>query len=196
MSIDVRMSDFCRNRQHSRSSLSWSEDMDGLTEQVRANWHRARSTYRRQAEGTRPLLHGGVVEVPVSPEGVWTPIVPLKDGDILSGKYSPRVPGEHPRQSYSKLGAHSKAQSATAICYHRDVLAETETKEPGDYWEIIALNASPYPEGIVIPIDPWTLCHNHFQTDGGTASGMSPVEFEETLRASFLFWKDHIKVSV
>jgi hypothetical protein len=35
-----------------------------------------------------------------------------------------------------------------------------------------------------------TLIANHFELDGGTATGMSPEEFEWALRESVLFWKD------
>ena len=60
-------------------------------------------------------------------------------------------------------------------------------------WEIIAVNAHITNEEV--PIQPNTLIANHFQLDGGTATGMSAVEFEEALRKSVLFWKDKAMVS-
>jgi hypothetical protein len=53
---------------------------------------------------------------------------------------------------------------------------------------MVSLNASPVPGEM--PIDPMVLMHNHFSSDGGTATGMSSKEFEAQMKRSFLFWKD------
>jgi hypothetical protein len=55
-------------------------------------------------------------------------------------------------------------------------------------WDIISINGRPFEEEP--PIAPMTLIANHFELDGGTATGMSPLEFECALRESVLFWKD------
>ena len=77
------------------------------------------------------------------------------------------------------------------VLYRSDVLAENgdnalESSE--DNWEVVSINASPV-EG-EIPINPMTLMHNHFGSEGGTATNMTDVEFVAALREGFAFWSD------
>jgi hypothetical protein len=74
------------------------------------------------------------------------------------------------------------------VLYHRDVLAENDEDSTGADWDIISVNGSPTTEPM--PIHPDVLIANHFQLDGGTATGMSAEVFEAALRESVLFWKD------
>ena len=80
------------------------------------------------------------------------------------------------------------AKLVEIVCYSHDVLAENGDAETDADWEIISLNG--YPTHEAAPIDPMTLMHNHFGSDGGTATNMSAEEFEKQMRESFLYWRD------
>jgi hypothetical protein len=82
------------------------------------------------------------------------------------------------------------ASSVDLVLYRRDVLGDDATTDAT--WEIVSINAVPL-EGSR-PMDLMTLLHNHFGSDGGTDTEMSPAEFESALRESFEFWKDHAVV--
>jgi hypothetical protein len=190
-----KFSEFVRRQtpasEFSHTSLSDEE----VLARVASNWHRAKPCYRKYNPETgkddKGLLYGGVVAVPVDPDGFVSSICTLNEGDRLVGEFAARRPGETPRQSVRVLGGvKTPACSVDVILYHRDVLAEDE---PGEYpceWEIISINASPEPEGTEVPIDPMTLMHNHFGSSGGTATGLSDSELVAKLRAGFLYWRD------
>ena len=134
----------------------------------------------------------GVLEVVIDPTGIMSGVVVLTDGAELTGSFKARRAGEAPRKTILAKGA-SKMPAATAsiILYRADVLAEGgDNTLPADSggWEVISLNAAPI-EGDM-PIDPMVLMHNHFGSDGGTATGLSDVEFVALLRKGFDFWKD------
>jgi len=77
------------------------------------------------------------------------------------------------------------------VLYRSDVLAEggdNSLESSTENWEIISVNASPT-EG-EMPIAPMTLMHNHFGSDGGTATNMTDAEFVQALRDGFKFWAD------
>ena len=77
------------------------------------------------------------------------------------------------------------------VLYSSTVLAEDgENELPAEEgnWEMISLNSSPVVGEM--PINPMVLMHNHFGSDGGTATGLSAEEFEAQMRQSFLFWRD------
>lgn len=133
----------------------------------------------------------GVLRVRVPSEGFFTGLVELRKGDELVGRYDSRHPGETPRITlFAKLGRRQKqtAQSVEIILYHHDVLAETNECETDAEFEIVAINGFPTDEPG--PIDPVTLMYNHFQGDGGTATNMSPAEFESALRESFEYHRN------
>jgi len=152
----------------------------------------ARTVAAMAAGDTRPGSRDGVLEVIIDPTDVMSGVVVLTDGAELVGAYKPRRKGESPRKELRAKGAHKMpAVTASVILYRADVLAESgDNTLPADGggWEIVSLNASPV-EGD-IPIDPMTLMHNHFGSDGGTATGMSDSEFVAALRRGFGFWKD------
>lgn len=155
-----------------------------------------------------PGYRDGVLVVPVPPHGFRTGLVTLQVGDELVGRFEARVPGEKPRQTvYAKRVRHvlhsssdecdifieecrekMPAKAVDVILYHHNVLAEDGDAETDAEWEIISINArTTIGEA---PIDPMVLMHNHFGSDGGTATNMTPEEFEDHLRISFEFWKD------
>jgi hypothetical protein len=132
----------------------------------------------------------GVLLVPVNPEGFFTNVVTLVDGDVLSGSFASRRKGEAPRKEFSVVreGASIQhAQSVEVILYRSDVLAEDDDASTDAQWEIISINAYPT-EGGEGPIHPETLCHNHFGSDGGTETRMTNDEFVAALQTSFEFW--------
>lgn len=147
-------------------------------------------------ESAQPGYREGVLVVPVSPEGVFSSVATLSEGDTLEGRFEARREGEAPRQSFTKVGGSKMpAKACDVILYASTVLAEdgSESLDPVEgNWEIVSVNAQPV-EGEA-PIHWMTLLYNHFHEDGsddgGTSTGMSPEEFEEAMRVSFNFWKD------
>ena len=152
----------------------------------------ARAIAAMAAGATKPGYRDGVLEVIIDPTDVMSGVVTLTDGAELVGTYKPRRVGETPRKEIRAKGAHKMpAATASVILYRTDVLAENGDNilpMSAGGWEIVSLNASPV-EGD-IPIDPMTLMHNHFGSDGGTATGMSDSEFVSALRRGFEFWKN------
>jgi len=134
----------------------------------------------------------GVLLASVPAEGFFTGLVVLMPEDKLTGKYSSRQPGESPRQSvYVDRGKQAEKQPAKAvqiILYSHDVLAEDDDAEHDTDYEVISING--YPTEECAPIDPFTLMHNHFKSDGGTATLMSAQQFEQSLKVSFEYWRD------
>jgi hypothetical protein len=152
----------------------------------------ARTIAAMDAGHAKPGYRDGVLEVPIDPTDVMSGIVVLTDGSELVGAYKSRRAGETPRKEVRAKGA-SKMDAVTAsiILYRADVLAEggdNTLPADGGGWEIISLNASPV-EGDM-PIEPGVLMHNHFGSDGGTATGLSDSELVALLRKGFEFWKD------
>jgi len=134
----------------------------------------------------------GVVLVPVDPGGFFSGIVVLKEGDELSGGFEPRRAGEEPRKFVGTKAKKQPAQSVEIVLYASSVLAENgdnELSDAHDNWEIISINASPTPDP-KIPINPNVLMHNHFGSDGGTATGLSDAKLVALLREGFEYWKD------
>lgn len=142
-----------------------------------------------------PGYRGGVVLVEVNPMSFYTGIVILKDGDKLVGEFKARIPGEEPRQSIHVKHPYAgparekqQARRVEVVLYSHDVLAEDGDAETDAEWEIISINGHPTEE--LSPIEPFTLMHNHFGSDGGTDTNLTPEQFEEKMRESFIYWKD------
>jgi len=156
-----------------------------LTGQVESNWERRKPGYR-----------DGVVLVPVSPDAcVWgfdCPIVELKDGMVLTGKFTSRVPNEEPRKKISVPNVPpSQARYVDIVLYRRDVLAEGN-ENTGDYdWEVVTVLPKLHEEQ---PMPPDTLMYNHFKLNGGTDTKMDDATFVKALRESFIYWKDKAMV--
>lgn len=128
--------------------------------------------------------------VPEHPGCFYTNIVQLKDGDKLEGEYKARKEGEEPRKSIRVVGGKKMpAESVFAVIYRADVLAEDNEKAVGD-WDVISINASPFPTNVEVPMPVGTLIANHFHFSGGTSTGLSNDQFVEMLRQSAIFWKD------
>tara|TARA_R110002060_G_scaffold34100_2_gene44929 strand:+ start:94 stop:651 length:558 start_codon:yes stop_codon:yes gene_type:complete len=134
----------------------------------------------------------GVVLVSVDPEGFFSGVRELYDGEPIWGKYESRREGEEPRKVIM-TGSRDKipAKSVDIVLYSSDVLSEDNSNElPAEEgnWEIVSVNANPFDSEM--PIAPETLMHNHFGSDGGTITNLSDSEFVAMLRKSFDFWKN------
>ena len=134
----------------------------------------------------------GVLLVNVPPDGFFTGLVVLQSGDGLKGSFVSRRSGEAPRQSIyvdrDHDGGKQPAKSVQIVLYGHDVLGEDNDAEHNTDYEIISING--YPTKKPAPIDPNTLMHNHFKSDGGTATLMTPSQFEQALEVSFKYWSD------
>lgn len=158
------------------------------------SWEDLRDRTQRalEAGSFKPGYRDGVLEVVLSPEGIFSSVTILKEGDLLVGQFQSRREGEAPRKEIRAKGtSKAPAQEASMILYRADVLAEGgDNTLPADSggWEMISLNAAPMKGHM--PIEPNVLMHNHFGSDGGTATGLSDAEFVRLLRESFLYWRD------
>jgi len=153
---------------------------DRLLELVTEHFGDAKAGYRE-----------GVCLVPVPAEGFFCGVVELQEGDKLAGAYEARRPGEEPRKT-TRAASEGKTKMGAAqveiVLYSREVLAEGGEDRTGQDWDVISVNGNPT-DG-EMPIAPMTLIANHFELEGGTATGMSSEEFEKALRKSVLFWKN------
>jgi hypothetical protein len=152
----------------------------------------ARLTEENIFENRHEGYREGVVLVIVPPENFYSGIVQLQSGDNLKGDFSSRRDGEEPRKHIVAEGSKKlPAKSVQIVLYASTVLSEDDDNElpPQEgNWEIISINASPLPSEV--PINPMTLMHNHFGSDGGTDTHLSDEDFVIMLREGFEFWKD------
>jgi hypothetical protein len=191
---DIGISNFVKRQTVASEFTHYDGDFDKIQNLVWANFHLAKPGYRE-----------GVCLVPVPPEGFFCGLVTLKEGDQLIGEYKARRPGEEPRKTLRvrrqtpkrvvgrrvvQAEGSNKVPCAAVdvVLYSREVLAEGDEERTGAAWDVISINGRPTMEEA--PIEPMTLIANHFQLDGGTATGMTPEEFETALRESVLYWKN------
>ena len=179
--INIHVNSFIR-RQTEESSFSHSEhSWEDLARECYISFVNAHPGYR-----------DGVVLVPLSPVGISSGVCILEEGQELTGKFEARQEGEVPRKTLRAVGSSkAPAKEAFMVLYSSTVLAEDgENELPAEEgnWEMISLNSSPVVGEM--PINPMVLMHNHFGSDGGTATGLSAEEFEAQMRQSFLFWRD------
>jgi len=176
--MQVYITNFVR-RQTPQSGFSHWEITDAeFLSRIEKNFHRHKTGYRK-----------GVILVPVEPEGFFTGIVQLQEGDKLVGEYKARRTGEDPRKSsYSLTGKKIPAKSVWIVLYNHAVLIEKNENESEADWEVVSVNASPTEEEPPIPTG--ALIANHLELSGGTATNMTDTEFVTLLRKSVEFWKD------
>ena len=196
--IMIHLNSFCSKRQTEKSSLThWEISNVRLVELA---------TAEVEAGRTKAGYRDGVVLVSVNPAGFKTGVVELEDGDQLIGEYSSRREGETPRISiyvgqlrkfptkpdsrfrYRSVSGKQPAKMVEVVLYRHDVLVENNENETDAEWEIVSVNGHPTDEPA--PIAPETLMHNHFGSDGGSNTNMTPEEFERAMRESFNYWKN------
>ena len=174
-------------RQAPESSFShYDGDFESLARLVEEN------IFENRQQGYRD----GVVLVDVPPNGFYSGIVQLQSGDNLKGEFSSRRDGEDPRKHIVTEGEKLPAKSVQIVLYASAVLAEdgdNELSVDEGHWEIISINASPSEDEV--PINPMTLMHNHFGSDGGTDTNLSDKEFVKILSEGFEFWKDKAMIA-
>lgn len=141
-----------------------------------------------------PGYRDGVVLVQVEPDGFYTNIVELQEGDMLAGEYKARQDGEEPRKSTWVINSNKMpAKSVQIVLYHHDVLMENNEQSCDAEWEIISINASPFDANEEVPMSPGTMMANHFHLSGGTETGWDNDRFVKELKKSVLFWKNKSK---
>lgn len=159
----------------------------------------SRTVASMEAGNAKPGYRDGVLVVPVDPEGFFTALTVLEEGDELVGIFAPRREGEFPRKSMHKPADDNwvkpEALAVDVILYSSATLSEDGSNElPAEdgNWEVVSVNGRPTNEEA--PIDPITLMYNHFHVpgsnDGGSSTGMSDSEFVELLRKGHNYWKD------
>lgn len=186
MPITIGINDFVRRQTAASEYTHFDGPLERVAELALEHFHRAKPGYR-----------DGVCLVPVPAEGFFCGVVTLEEGDVLVGRYEARREGEEPRKELRvRREGPGRAPGATkspcvavdVVLYRRDVLEEGNEPCTGEDWDIVSINGRLTEDEM--PIAPMTLIANHFELDGGTATGMSPEEFETALRKSVLFWKD------
>ena len=182
--MKIVFSEFVQRQTSWSSFTHWTLNDKALLKLVYDNFENAKQGYRN-----------GVLLVPVNPDGFYSGVVVLSEGEQLSGCFAARKEGEEPRkQVRSARKIKSPAKSVYIVLYRSDVLAENGENSCMDAdWEIISVNGAPTEEEM--PIAPMTLLHNHFQSSGGTATGLSNDELVEMLKVSFEYWKDKAMVA-
>jgi hypothetical protein len=176
--MSIHITNFVRRQTKESGFSHWEISDEELLARIQDNFHNLHVGYRE-----------GVVLVPVPPEGFFSGIVQLKEGDQLVGEYKARKEGEEPRKSTYVVGGQKiPARSVYIVLYSHAVLAEKNEQESDADWEIVSVNASPTEEEPPIPTG--ALIANHLELSGGTATNMTDAEFVALLRKSVLFWKD------
>ena len=159
------------------------------------SWEELQELVAAQLSSVVPGYREGVVCVNIPDAGDFrSTLHNLQEGDIFTGEYVSRMPGEEPRKQLFVLGEPDVAVSAQVILYSSVLLADEGNNslppEEGN-WEIVTILASAENlEGAEpMPMPPDTLIANHFQMSGGTDTQMSDSEFVESLHISTEYWK-------
>jgi hypothetical protein len=164
-SFTIAISDFLRGRLD--ASLPYSH-FDGSEEELLERVH---ANFAQHERGYRP----GVLVVPVDAEGFHSPVCDLQEGDKIVGEFKARRSGEAPRISIGvEGGKKTAAKACSIILYSRETLEEGGDPSTGADYDCIMIQARAQ-EGDE-PMHPSTLMHNHFGSDGGTDTKMSPEE--------------------
>lgn len=181
--MSIHISKFVRRQTAASGFSHWTISDEELLARLERNFNNWKPGYRE-----------GVILVPVEPDGFFSSIVNLKEGDVLVGEYKARKAGETPRKSTGALkGEKIPAKRVDIVLYNHDVLKETGENETDCTWEIVSVNASPTLEETPIPTG--ALIANHLQLSGGTATNMTDTEFVALLRKSVEFWGDKSNIA-
>lgn len=190
----IGINDFVRRQTADSEFTHFSDEGPQNTATIAAasrdGWERIVALVAEHFDQAKPGYRDGVVLVPVPPEGFYTGMTILQEGDTLVGTYRARRAGEEPRKEVRAARHRQKSPcvGVDVILYRRDVLAENAEGNTDCDWEIVSVNGRI--TEAPAPIEPMTLIANHFQLDGGTATNMTAEEFVAALRESVVFWKD------
>ena len=181
--MSIHITNFVRRQTPESGFSHWTISDEELVARIERNFDKQKPGYRE-----------GVILVPVEPEGFFSSIVELKEGDILIGEYKARRPGETPRKSTGALaGLKIPAQSVDIVLYAHHVLDEKKEQESDADWEIVSVNASPTADETPIPTG--ALIANHLELSGGTATKMTDEQFVTLLRKSVVFWSNKANIA-
>jgi hypothetical protein len=153
------------------------------------SWDYLIDLVKHNFDKAEPGFTDGVLLVPLDPKGFFTPVCKLEPGHELVGSYESRRDGEEPRLSMGvAAGEKMPAVACKIVLFSREVLEAGGDPATGADYDIISVNAQATESE---PIHFLTLMHNHFGSDGGTDTKMTPLDFEVAMRESFDFWKNH-----
>lgn len=186
----VAFTEFVRRQTEASHFSHWTISDEMMLERIQS---------AAQAGRYETSYRPGVLQVAINvlPGEFFTGVVELTEGTKLVGEYVARRPGEEPRKNTyvrrmqkivpRQLIEKQEAVAVDVILYHHDVLLEGNENDTDADWEIVSVNARTThgPQ----PIHPMTLMHNHFGSDGGTDTKMTPEQLVEKLREGFEYWK-------
>lgn len=174
---------YIHNQERTQKGSVFTGTREELLEIVQRSWALRERGYR-----------DGVWLVPVPGDSLHlfrSGEVELVEGDELAGVYTARKPGEVPRKSLvAKIPVERRpiATSARVAVYEEWVLAESPGHVVRDCdAEVVTVLAQAH--DLRAPMTPDTLMANHFGDSGGTATNMSPEQFEAALRDSYTYWR-------
>lgn len=174
----IHISNFVRRQTEQSGYSHWTISDEELLKRIECNLVNAKSGYR-----------DGVILVALDPEGFFSSVVNLVEGDKLVGEYVARQAGETPRKSTYVVGnkVKSKAVSVYAVLYSHATLLENNENDTDMDYEIVSINASDTEEEMPIPTG--ALIANHLELSGGTKTNMTDSEFVDLLRKSVSYWQ-------
>jgi hypothetical protein len=193
--MQVLVNDFVKRQTADSKFSHFQGSFDGLRALVEEHFDNQKDGYT-----------DGVILVTVPADLFFSPMCVLQAGDKIVGTYESRQDDEEPRLSLGVVGGTKKpAVNVEIVLYRSDILRtfkdtvlvkddsmipDASLEERKQTWEIISVNANS--EEGDIPIDPMTFLHNHFGSDGGTATNMTAEEAMAVLRVSFEYHKTHM----
>jgi hypothetical protein len=138
----------------------------------------------------KPGYRDGVLEVPVPPEGFFSGVYDLSQGDEvrqLVASFEARRAGEEPYIDVVACDvAKQPAVAVNVILYRRDVLGDEASTDKE--WEIVSINArmSEEPE----PMNPVTMARNFLGAEGGTEAEYTAEQFAEAI----VYWSKRVMI--
>ena len=115
-------------------------------------------------------------------------LIPISEIDYTRACIVKRQPKEDFYIDNRAHGAPLQNNHVKVVLYSKDTLLENDGEANGQYdWEIVAINASPFPDE---PMEPITMARNYLQKVGGTFAPYSAEDFAK----SIYFWSQYIKI--
>lgn len=136
--------------------------------------------------------------VPIDPEGIFSPMVELVDGDVLVGLWGPRFgQDEEPRlsvfvqrETFEKL----PAGSCNSIVYMAEALGKWASTDAEA--EITSINAdAAAPEENDEPIMPSAFIANQLDLSGGSPTKLTIEEFKPKFDKVAHYWARHAQLA-
>lgn len=138
-----------------------------------------------------------VTIIPVPPEHFRTTVRDGKVGEEIRQRLEPRNNVEEdPRIGipYVTEGEHRQAGGAALISYPAHLLGDHRSSDKPR--EIVALVATPGPEGGNEPMHYLTMLYNYADMSGGTDADLPAEKKLENLLESFRYWHNKVQVDL